>query len=176
MERILSKLANAPVRTSDTNGIHGRPRNGLWGWACIQKPQAANRKHPKAVRYAKVGRRTANTSPIWLAKSTSPCMDPGPLLDRAAIGLHHPGFAVLFDAHDLAVAGQFRSDRHFDRPVVRTAVDRRKHGEARRGRLDAVIVLHLRGGDLHPRPVLSLGTIRRPSLLRRRRGTPRPGI
>ena len=74
MERILSKLANAPASMSDTNGIHGRPRNGLCGWLCIQKPQAANRKHPRAVRYAKVGRRTAKTSPIWLAKSTSPCI------------------------------------------------------------------------------------------------------
>ena len=50
MERILSKLANAPVSNSDTNGIHGWPRNGLCGWACIQKPQAANRKHPRAAR------------------------------------------------------------------------------------------------------------------------------
>ncbi len=46
----LSKLANAPANTSDTKGIHGRPRNGLCGCVWIQKPQAANRKHASAAR------------------------------------------------------------------------------------------------------------------------------
>jgi hypothetical protein len=83
---------------------------------------------------------------------------------------------VLFDAQHLAVTGKLRSDRHFDGPVVRTAVDRRQHGEARRRRLDAVIALHVRRSDFHARPLLRLGTVRGPFLLRLRRRTRRPCV
>jgi hypothetical protein len=48
---------------------------------------------------------------------------------------------MLLDAQHLAVTRELRSDRHFDRTVIGTAVDPAQHGEAWRGGLNAVAVL-----------------------------------
>jgi hypothetical protein len=48
---------------------------------------------------------------------------------------------MLFNAQHLAVTGDLRSDRRFDRSVIGTAVDPAQHGEARGGRLNAVVTL-----------------------------------
>ena len=41
--RMVGNEAQAPLRTNDSQGSHGRPRNGFCGWACCHRPQAAKR-------------------------------------------------------------------------------------------------------------------------------------